>query len=212
MFGAPREGADLLLACYGYDPFDWVSSYMPYANANDALLDNARRLLGQAGGVPVLAGVCAFDPFVSHDHLLYRVVEAGFWGVVNFPSPGLCDGVFRSNLEKAGLGYHLDVRLAQLAVQRNLFILGLAFQPEEARAMASVGVNGLILHLGLDAALPEMTREERLVTLTEAALRERQDLALFCCGGDMPPDAPLRVCQGPGKAAGPGTESPGRAF
>lgn len=55
--------------------------------------------------MPVLAGVCATDPFRRMDYFLKQLVEIGFSGVQNFPSVGLFDGNFRQNLEETGMGY-----------------------------------------------------------------------------------------------------------
>ena len=55
--------------------------------------------------VPVLAGVCATDPFRRMDYFLKQVESIGFSGVQNFPTVGLFDGNFRQNLEETGMGY-----------------------------------------------------------------------------------------------------------
>jgi predicted TIM-barrel enzyme len=55
--------------------------------------------------VPVLAGVCATDPFRRMDYFLKEVESIGFSGVQNFPTVGLFDGNFRQNLEETGMGY-----------------------------------------------------------------------------------------------------------
>lgn len=56
-------------------------------------------------GVPVLAGVCATDPFRRMGHFLEQLEATGFSGVQNFPTVGLFDGNFRQNLEETGMGY-----------------------------------------------------------------------------------------------------------
>lgn len=55
--------------------------------------------------VPILAGVCATDPFRRMDHFLKHLESIGFSGVQNFPTVGLFDGSFRQNLEETGMGY-----------------------------------------------------------------------------------------------------------
>jgi predicted TIM-barrel enzyme len=56
-------------------------------------------------GVPVLAGVCATDPFRRMEYFLRQLETIGFCGVQNFPTVGLFDGNFRHNLEETGMGY-----------------------------------------------------------------------------------------------------------
>lgn len=55
--------------------------------------------------VPVLAGVCATDPFRRMEYFLKQLETIGFCGVQNFPTVGLFDGNFRQNLEETGMGY-----------------------------------------------------------------------------------------------------------
>ncbi len=55
--------------------------------------------------VPVLAGVCASDPFRRMDRFLLELERLGFDGIQNFPTVGLIDGNFRQNLEETGMGY-----------------------------------------------------------------------------------------------------------
>lgn len=55
--------------------------------------------------VPVLAGVCASDPFRRMDRFLVELERLGFDGIQNFPTVGLIDGNFRQNLEETGMGY-----------------------------------------------------------------------------------------------------------
>jgi predicted TIM-barrel enzyme len=60
-------------------------------------------------GVPVLAGVCATDPFRRMDYFLRQLEAIGFCGVQNFPTVGLFDGNFRQNLEETGMGYRYSL-------------------------------------------------------------------------------------------------------
>ena len=186
VFATVTTKADVVLALYGSDPFDWVSGFLPHASANETVLAEAGRLLHEAKGTPVLAGVCALDPFFSHPQLVRRVLDAGFAGVVNFPGPALCDGMLRYNLEKAGLGFHLDVRLMHLAAQQGAFTLALVSTPEEAREVAAAGVDGCLLHLGLTPPPPQV-REEKLAAMRDVSAAN-PEMHLFICGGSMPPD------------------------
>ena len=75
LFGAPLlpgeicpSSVDWLVACYGSRDnsgnFDWLSSYLPYADANDTVLKAFDDALSSCP-VPILAGICAADPFRS---------------------------------------------------------------------------------------------------------------------------------------------------
>lgn len=54
---------------------------------------------------PVLAGVCATDPYRRMDKFLEQLQGMGFAGVQNFPTVGLIDGTFRRHLEETGMGF-----------------------------------------------------------------------------------------------------------
>ena len=86
---------------------------------------------------PVLASVCGTDPTRLMDVFLKQVRDAGFSGVQNFPTVGLCDGQFRANLEETGMGYGLEVDMICQAHELDLFTTPYAFNVEEAKAMST---------------------------------------------------------------------------
>ena len=88
---------------------------MAYGNANDVVVEMAREVLPVVKRTPVLAGVNGTDPFCLFDHFLDRLKAMGFSGVQNFPTVGLFDGRFRTNLEETGMGYGLEVDMIRLA-------------------------------------------------------------------------------------------------
>ena len=51
---------------------------------------------------PVLAGVCASDPFRLIDRFLDQLKLIGFSGVQNFPTVGLIDGTFARTSRRRG--------------------------------------------------------------------------------------------------------------
>src|SRR4051794_12935147 len=76
-----------------------LAGLMPYGDANAIVMEMAREVLPVVERTPVLAGVCATDPFRMMAHFLREVRDAGFSGVQNFPTVGLIDGVYRQGLE-----------------------------------------------------------------------------------------------------------------
>src|SRR5262247_4710430 len=63
-----------------------LSGMMPYGDANAIVVDMAREVLPVARKTPVLAGVCATDPFRSMPRFLEELRSMGFAGVQNFPT------------------------------------------------------------------------------------------------------------------------------
>lgn len=98
---------------------------------------------------PVLAGVCASDPFRSMSHFLQQLKDLGFSGIQNFPTVGLIDGNFRLNLEETGMGYDEEVSMIRLAHSMDLLTTPYVFNVEESKKMAEAGADILVAHMGL---------------------------------------------------------------
>ena len=100
---------------------------MPYGDANAIVVDMASEVLTVVDDVPVLAGVCGTDPFRNMDAFLKQIDEIGFSGVQNFPTVGLCDGLYRMNLEETGMGYDLEVEMIRKAHDMDILTTPYAF-------------------------------------------------------------------------------------
>ena len=126
-----------------------LAGLMPYADANQVVLEMAREIVTVVESVPVVGGVCGTDPFRNMDLLLGELQANGISGVQNFPTVGLIDGEFRRALEATGMSYSAEVDMVRRASARGLFTIPYVFNPEEARAMVEVGADVIVAHLGL---------------------------------------------------------------
>lgn len=126
-----------------------LAGLMPYGDANAVVMDMAGEVLPVVEKTPVLAGVCASDPFRLMDKFLDEVKSAGFSGVQNFPTVGLIDGDFRANLEETGMSYSLEVDMIALAHKKGMLTTPYVFSTENATAMAKAGADIIVCHLGL---------------------------------------------------------------
>src|SRR5690242_9932861 len=97
-----------------------LAGVLAYGNANEIVVEMAREVLPVVKKTPVLAGVNGTDPFCLFDHFLDQLKALGFSGVQNFPTVGLFDGRFRTNLEETGMGYGLEVDMIRLARSKDL--------------------------------------------------------------------------------------------
>ena len=97
-----------------------LAGLMPYGDANSVVMEMAGEVLPVVRNTPVLAGVCASDPFRLMDKFLDEVKATGFAGVQNFPTVGLIDGNFRANLEETGMSYQLEVDMIRMAHEKDL--------------------------------------------------------------------------------------------
>lgn len=161
---------------------------------------------GQAGEVlpivkntPVLAGVCATDPFRSMSTFLKHLKELGFAGVQNFPTVGLIDGMFRQNLEETGMSYDAEVEVIRQAREMDLLTTPYVFNIEEAKKMAGAGADILVAHMGLTTsgsigATTGKTLDEcveLIQNIRDAAVKVKEDIIILCHGGPIakPDDA-----------------------
>ena len=126
-----------------------LAGLMPYGDANGVVMEMAGEVLPVVSKTPVLAGVCATDPFRLMDKFLDEVKAAGFSGVQNFPTVGLIDGSFRANLEETGMGYQHEVEMIAAAHKKGLLTTPYVFSEDDARAMAHAGADIIVVHLGL---------------------------------------------------------------
>lgn len=188
-----------------------LAGLMPYGDANAIVMEMAGEVLPVVKRTPVLAGVCATDPFRRMDLFLDEVKRVGFAGVQNFPTVGLIDGLFRQNLEETGMSFQLEVDMIALANRKNLFTTPYVFNEADATAMARAGADIIVVHLGLTAG--GSIGAETGVKLADcpgivdrlaaAALAEKPDAIVLVHGGPvaMPEDAEFvlkntRSCHG----------------
>ncbi|MBU0735772.1 MAG: phosphoenolpyruvate hydrolase family protein [Proteobacteria bacterium] len=176
-----------------------LAGCMPYGDANGIVMEMANEVLPVVKKTPVLAGVCGTDPFRVMDLFLKQVKEVGFSGVQNFPTVGLCDGMFRQNLEETGMGFGVEVDMIKTAHELDLFTTPYVFNEDEAKAMAGAGADLVVAHLGLTTkgsigATSGFSLEEapdQVQKLCDAAKSVNPDVICLCHGGpiSMPDDA-----------------------
>jgi predicted TIM-barrel enzyme len=176
-----------------------LAGLMPYGDANAVVMEMAGEVLTVVVDTPVLAGVCASDPFRLMDRFLLQIKDTGFAGVQNFPTVGLIDGVFRANLEETGMGYDKEVDLIRLARKLDLVTTPYAFNGEEAERMTDAGADVIVAHMGLTTkgtigaqtakTLDDCAREVQRIA--DASRGVRDDVIVLCHGGPiaMPDDA-----------------------
>ncbi|CAN6221366.1 unnamed protein product [Urochloa humidicola] len=170
-----------------------LAGLLPFADANAVVLEMANEVLPVVKGVPVLAGVCATDPFRRMEYFLKQLETIGFCGVQNFPTVGLFDGNFRQNLEETGMGYSLEVEMISKAHNMGFLTTPYAFNPEEAAAMAKAGAHIIVAHMGLTTAgsigaKTAVTLDDsavRVQAIADAALSINPDIIVLCHGGPI---------------------------
>jgi predicted TIM-barrel enzyme len=163
-----------------------LGGMLPFGDANAIVLS-----LPSAPG-PVLAGVCATDPLRLLDKFLEEIRAAGFSGVLNFPSVGLVDGIFRQNLEDSKLGYEREVGMMKAARGLGLVAAALAFSAADAARMAEAGADLVVAHPGLATRGPAGAKAAKSASrfaaeLADAARSARGDVLALSYGAEAHP-------------------------
>ncbi len=194
---AEEGGADLIIIYnsgrYRMAGRGSLSGLMPYGDANAIVLEMAGEVLPVVEHTPVLAGVCGTDPFRVMDNYLDTIVNMGFAGVQNFPTVGMIDGNFRLNLEETGMGFGLEVDMIGQAHRKGLLTAPYIFDTEQAGAMAGVGADIVVVHVGLTqkgsiGAKTALTMDESIgmvQRLTDAARGVNDDIIVLFHGGPI---------------------------
>lgn len=185
-----------------------LAGMMPYGNANQVVVEMAHEVLTAVRKTPVLAGVCATDPFLIREPFLEDLRRLGFAGIQNFPTVGLIDGLFRANLEETGMGFGHEIDCIGAAHRMGLLTSPYVFDAEQAREMARAGGDIIVAHMGLTTsgtigARTALTLEDcvpRVGEIIDAARSVRGDVIVLCHGGPiaMPDDARYLLEQLPG--------------
>jgi len=209
---AEKGGADLIIIYnsgrYRMAGRGSLAGLMPYGDANGIVVEMAAEVLPIVKDTPVLAGVCGTDPFRLMPLFIKQLKEMGFTGVQNFPTVGLIDGVFRANLEATGMGYDKEIEAIAIAHQLDLLTTPYVFNADDARAMAEVGADVLVAHVGLTTsgsigAGKAMTMDEaiaKVMEVYEAGKTIRDNILVICHGGvfDEPENVGIALGRMPG--------------
>ncbi|KAL3680989.1 hypothetical protein R1sor_023945 [Riccia sorocarpa] len=192
-----KGGSDLILV-YNSGRFRMagrgsLAGLLPFKDANAVVLEMANEVLPVVKNVPVLAGVCATDPFRKMTSFLRELESIGFVGVQNFPTVGLYDGNFRQNLEETGMGYSLEVDMIREAHSMGLVTTPYAFNAAEGRAMAKAGADIVVAHMGLttagsigaQSALTLDKSVELVQAIADAATQVNPNVIILCHGGPI---------------------------
>src|SRR6476660_3799013 len=200
---AEAAGADLIIIYnsgrYRMAGRGSLAGLMPYGDANAIVLEMAGEVLPVVTRTPVLAGVNGTDPFRDMDLFLDQLKSLGFSGVQNFPTVGLIDGTFRTNLEETGMSYALEIDMIAKAREKDMLTTPYVFSEAEAVAMAIAGADIIVCHLGLTTggSIGAQTAPRlkdcpaRIDTWAEAALSVNSKILVLAHGGPIatPADA-----------------------
>lgn len=200
-----KGGADLIIV-YNSGRFRMAghgstAGLMAYGDANAVAMEIGEyEVLPVVEEIPVICGVHATDPRRRMWHWLLQVKDMGFSGVNNFPTHSIVDGKFRQILEETGMSTKKEVEMVALARKMEMFSIVYVDSEDEAKAMAEVGADAIIAHVGttiggsigvVDAAMSIGKAAERTQRIIDAARTVRDDIFFLSHGGPIctPEDA-----------------------
>ena len=200
-----RGGADLIII-YNSGRFRMAGhgstcGLMAYGDANAVAMEIGEfEVLPIVEEIPVICGVHATDPRRRMWHWLLQVKEMGFSGVNNFPTHCIVDGLFRQVLEETGMSVKKEFEMVALARRMDLFSIVYVATAEESKAMAEVGADAIIAHVGTTvggsigvkgAAITMTEAVKRVRRIIEGAREVRKDIIFLSHGGPIatPEDA-----------------------
>jgi predicted TIM-barrel enzyme len=195
---AARGGADMVTThCLAYFRMQGLSSmagYLPVCDANALTLElGERALVNVVRECALVAGLLCVDPTRDMARFLKKIEEVGYDGVMNCPTVALIDGKFRSDLEETGMGFAREVEVLGCASRMVLFTKAFCTTPEEALAMAEVGVDNIIVHfgnssggtIGSKTVLADDIARKRTGSVIDALAAKYSDRIVTCHGGSI---------------------------
>lgn len=177
---ALSAGADMLLVlnagAYQTAGLGSLASFMPYANANQQMLELLQQHIlprrHQQTRHSIIAGVLAHDPLHPLPELLMQLKELGVSGICNWPAVGFIDGNFRQALDTEGRGIHDEITLFQTAQEYGLQRCAFVCNTSDARQLAACKPEIIIANLGLTKTNTAMERRDRV----SQAAQQLQDI------------------------------------
>jgi predicted TIM-barrel enzyme len=198
---AAEGGADLLVV---YSTGLSRLKGLPTSRIGDSNVNTVNmveEILNVVDDVPVIGGVEAWDPTnMRLDRLLTKFQDAGFSGVINYPTISTMGETWRNRRERVGLGFSREVELIQRARKRDIFTMAYVATEDDARRMARAGVDVLVPHVGASAGgrVGHVTGRtiqqdiDDLNAMVAAGQSQRSDLIFLAHGGKLaePEDLP----------------------
>jgi predicted TIM-barrel enzyme len=117
-------------------------------DSNAITIEMCHEITNVVKDTPIIGGIEATDPTrMDLDKLLTQFLEAGYSGIINFPTVGMFDS-YRTRRESVGLGFAREVELVALCKRRDVFTMTYCFNPKDAIEMAKAGVDCMVAHVG----------------------------------------------------------------
>lgn len=163
-------------------------------NSNRVTLEMFEEIQNVVKDTPIIAGIEATEPPAGRNLsvLVKSFIDAGFSGIINFPTVGFIPprSDWRKEKEAEGLGFSREVEMIRLAHNMDIFTMAYVFYPQDARAMAKAGVDCMVPHVGATAggiagyeAISHKAAATRIQKMIESAKKVNPDIICLGHGG-----------------------------
>lgn len=161
-------------------------------DSNARTLELAAEIRNVVSEVPVIGGVEAWDPLrLDLDALLDRFRQAGYSGVINYPTISTMGETWRNRRARVGLGFEREVEMISLARRKDIFTMAYVATASDARSMAEAGADCIVPHVGAtrgglaghEGGQGIAAAVQRINEISSAALSVRDDVILLAHGG-----------------------------
>ena len=190
-------GADMicvdLTGMFRVDAVSSIASIMPYANANEVVLERAQKVMPRVKNLPVCVGISASDPTIEPSLLFSRLKEMGVSAVANSPSIGYYINRERNDFEDAGMGVAREAEVLKQAKAQGFFTIGYAYDEAGAKLLGDAGVDVLVCDfrvteggsIGIGSAYTVEQAIDFTQKLTAAARATEQNMYVLVHGGPV---------------------------
>jgi predicted TIM-barrel enzyme len=161
-------------------------------DSNARTLELAAEIRNVVSDVPVIGGVEAWDPLrLDLDALLDRFWQAGYSGVINYPTISTMGETWRNRRGRVGLGFEREVEMISLARRKDIFTMAYVATASDAKRMAEAGADCIVPHVGAtrgglaghEGGQGIAAAVQRINEINSAALAVRDDVILLAHGG-----------------------------
>ena len=160
-------------------------------DSNAATLEMASEIRNVVSDTPLIGGIEAWDPTrMDIEHLLDDFQEAGFSGIINYPTISTMGERWRKRRGKVGLGWEREVELIERAAARDIFSMAYVASVQDAIDVSNKGVDCIVPHVGATSGglVGHETKtkiDEEIFNISKMidSVKVKKDKPIFLCHG-----------------------------
>ncbi|EJO5347622.1 phosphoenolpyruvate hydrolase family protein [Clostridium botulinum] len=172
-----------------------LAGFLPFYNSNDMVMDFAtKEIIPLAKDIPIIFGVNATDPTKDMESYIDEIKNKGFFGINNYPTVGLLDGMFSEAVEQDGCNYLMEVEAIKIAHKKDMFTVAFVFNDIQAAQMIEAGADVICVHLGLTGG--GLLGSKKVLSLEEGKIKAEK---IFEKCNELKPDVIKLIYGGPVK-------------